>query len=58
LFLKIVKDAQAQKDTETKEDDLPYFVKDKFEKTIHGNALDELGIHSMCCRMAVLTHVG
>ena len=38
--------------------EIPYFEKGTQTKTVHGLVLDEMGITRMCCRMALLTHIG
>jgi DNA-directed RNA polymerase subunit N len=37
---------------------ITYFEKGMQTKTVHGLVLDELGITRMCCRMALLSHIG
>lgn len=34
-----------------------YLTKDHVEKTVEGEVLDNLGLHNMCCRRHMLTHV-
>jgi DNA-directed RNA polymerase subunit N (RpoN/RPB10) len=56
LYSKKVKEASSPEKPESGE--VPYFDKTKPEKTVHGLVLDELGITRMCCRSAMLTHIG
>jgi len=34
-----------------------YLTKGNAEKTIEGTVLDDLGLHNVCCRRHMLTHV-
>jgi len=34
-----------------------YLTKEKVEKTPEGIVLDDLGLHNVCCRRHMLTHV-
>ena len=34
-----------------------YLSKEKMDKTVHGVVLDDLGLHNVCCRRHMLTHV-
>ena len=34
-----------------------YLTKDRVEKTVEGEGLDNLGLQNMCCRRHMLTHV-
>jgi DNA-directed RNA polymerase I, II, and III subunit RPABC5 len=34
-----------------------YLTKEKVEKTPEGVVLDDLGLHNVCCRRHMLTHV-
>jgi DNA-directed RNA polymerase subunit N (RpoN/RPB10) len=34
-----------------------YLTKNKIEKTPEGTVLDDLGLHNVCCRRHMLTHV-
>ena len=34
-----------------------YLTKNNTEKTIEGTVLDDLGLHNVCCRRHMLTHV-
>ena len=40
-----------------KVDKVVYLTKDKIEKTPEGMVLDDLGLHNVCCRRHMLTHV-
>ena len=40
-----------------KVDKVVYLTKDKIEKTPEGVVLDDLGLHNVCCRRHMLTHV-
>jgi DNA-directed RNA polymerase subunit N (RpoN/RPB10) len=52
LYSKKVKQALPEKQ------EIPYFEKGVQTKTVHGLVLDEMGITRMCCRMALLSHIG
>jgi DNA-directed RNA polymerase subunit N (RpoN/RPB10) len=38
-------------------DKVLYLTKELSEKTVEGDVLDDLGMHRMCCRRHMLTHV-
>ena len=38
-------------------DKVVYLTKNKVEKTPEGEVLDSLGLHNVCCRRHMLTHV-
>jgi DNA-directed RNA polymerase subunit N (RpoN/RPB10) len=38
-------------------DKVVYLTKEKIEKTPEGSVLDDLGLHNVCCRRHMLTHV-
>jgi len=38
-------------------DKVVYLSKENMEKTAHGIVLDDLGLHNVCCRRHMLTHV-
>ncbi len=38
-------------------DKVMYLTKEFHDKTPEGEVLDELGLHKMCCRTKLLTHV-
>ena len=38
-------------------DKVVYLTKNKVEKTPEGIVLDDLGLHNVCCRRHMLTHV-
>jgi DNA-directed RNA polymerase subunit N (RpoN/RPB10) len=38
-------------------DKVVYLTADKVEKTAEGTVLDDLGLHNVCCRRHMLTHV-
>lgn len=40
-----------------KVDKVVYLTKDNIEKTPEGAVLDDLGLHNVCCRRHILTHV-
>jgi DNA-directed RNA polymerase I, II, and III subunit RPABC5 len=40
-----------------KTDTVVYLTKDNIEKTAEGTVLDDLGLHNVCCRRHMLTHV-
>ena len=46
------------KQTLPEKQEIPYFEKGVQTKTVHGLVLDEMGITRMCCRMALLSHIG
>ena len=52
LYVKKVKHTMPEKQ------EIPYFEKGVQTKTVHGLVLDEMGITRMCCRMALLSHIG
>ena len=52
LYIKKVKQTLPEKQ------EIPYFEKGAQTKTVHGLVLDEMGITRMCCRMALLSHIG
>jgi hypothetical protein len=41
----------------TKVDKVVYLSKENMEKTPEGKVLDDLGLHNVCCRRHMLTHV-
>jgi DNA-directed RNA polymerase subunit N (RpoN/RPB10) len=40
-----------------KVDKVVYLSKENMEKTPEGKVLDDLGLHNVCCRRHMLTHV-
>ena len=38
-------------------DKVMYVTKDLVEKAVEGEVLDSLGLHNVCCRRHMLTHV-
>jgi DNA-directed RNA polymerase subunit N (RpoN/RPB10) len=38
-------------------DKVIYLTKGNTDKTTEGNVLDDLGLHNVCCRRHMLTHV-
>ena len=38
-------------------DKVMYVTKDLVEKAVEGEVLDNLGLHNVCCRRHMLTHV-
>lgn len=38
-------------------DKVMYVTKDLVEKAVEGEVLDTLGLHNVCCRRHILTHV-
>lgn len=38
-------------------DKVMYVAKDLVEKAVEGEVLDSLGLHNVCCRRHMLTHV-
>jgi len=38
-------------------DRVMYLTKNNTEKTAEGNVLDKLGLHNVCCRRHMITHV-
>ena len=38
-------------------DKVMYVTKDLVEKAVEGDVLDTLGLHNVCCRRHMLTHV-
>jgi hypothetical protein len=55
LYAKKVKET-VQPEKEKQE--ISYFEKGTQVKTVHGLVLDELNVTRMCCRMALLSHIG
>jgi DNA-directed RNA polymerase I, II, and III subunit RPABC5 len=44
-------------DSEENLDRVIYFTKKNMKKTHEGEVLDKLGLHNVCCRRHMLTHV-
>ena len=56
LYYKMkVREEKIKKNIDT--EDVIYLTLDNVKKTPEGKCLDELGLHKICCRRHMLTHV-
>ena len=55
FYLEEVRKRKLAKDMDI--DKVLYLTKEFSEKTPEGEVLDELGLHKLCCRRHLLTHV-